>query len=248
MAKNKEKGGDIFGLAPYGEAINTLAKGAVQGASAFLSRICLPAAEEFGLLLRDRVGVWRGNNAVKIALKAEKTLLKYAQGENLHANPRLVMKVVQDGSWAEDDRIQEMWAGLLASACTEDGKDETNLIFMNILSQITSAQASVLNYACERSAKKVSGAGWIFPAYALTIELNDLIKITKVSDVHRLDRELDHLRSLGLIGGAHVGGFRIDSTLADITPTPFALQMHVRCQGYKGSPVEYYGVEDQQET
>ena len=53
---NEEQGKrDLFGLAAYGETLNTLAKGVVDGAGAFLSRICLPAAEEFGLLLRDKV-------------------------------------------------------------------------------------------------------------------------------------------------------------------------------------------------
>jgi len=37
------------------EAINTVTTSVVGGAEAFLGRICLPAAEEFGLLLRDRV-------------------------------------------------------------------------------------------------------------------------------------------------------------------------------------------------
>jgi len=32
MTDKNEKTGDIFGMAPYGEAINTLAKGTVQGA------------------------------------------------------------------------------------------------------------------------------------------------------------------------------------------------------------------------
>jgi hypothetical protein len=45
---------DILGIKPIGNAIESLTDGFVSGASAFLSRICLPAAEEFGLLLRDR--------------------------------------------------------------------------------------------------------------------------------------------------------------------------------------------------
>lgn len=40
------------------QPLNTLAQGAVDGAGAFLGRICLPAAEEFGLLLRDKVGFY----------------------------------------------------------------------------------------------------------------------------------------------------------------------------------------------
>lgn len=72
MTDDKPKSFDIFGIRPLAEAINTLTKGAVDGAGAFLSRICLPAAEEFGLMLRDKVSSWRAKNAVAIIQKAEK--------------------------------------------------------------------------------------------------------------------------------------------------------------------------------
>lgn len=243
MTKNDEGTKDILGLAPYGEALNTLAKGAVEGAGAFLGRICLPAAEEFGLLLRDRIGGWRANNAVKIALKAQTLFEKYSLPANFHAHPRLVMKVVQEGSWAEADEVQDMWAGLLTSSCSEDGMDETNLIFVTILAQLTHAEASILKYGCEKCEKQVSKAGWIGVKHELIIDLGDLERITGVHDIHRLDRELDHLRVLGLIGNPLIGGFSPESTSPDITPTSLALQMYTRCQGYHGSPVEYYGLQ-----
>lgn len=41
---------DVLGVKPIADSVNTVTKGTVDGASAFLSRICLPAAEEFGLL------------------------------------------------------------------------------------------------------------------------------------------------------------------------------------------------------
>ena len=55
MSENQSQSLDVLGIKPVGEAITTAVKGTVDGAAAFLSRICLPAAEEFGLLLRDRV-------------------------------------------------------------------------------------------------------------------------------------------------------------------------------------------------
>jgi hypothetical protein len=62
---------DILGAKPIADAALVVTKGSVDGAGAFLSRICLPVAEEFGLLLKDKVGHWRANNAAKIANKAE---------------------------------------------------------------------------------------------------------------------------------------------------------------------------------
>lgn len=132
-----------------------------------------------------------------------------------------------------------MWAGLLTSSCSEDGKDESNLIFVNTLSQITSTQATILNYACENADKGITQAGWIESPGAFTVTLEDIVKLTNVSDFHRLDRELDHMRALELIEE----GFDPDSTTANITPTPFALQLYVRCQGYLGSPLEYFGLQ-----
>jgi hypothetical protein len=226
---------DILGIKPIGEAANTLVKGTVEGAAAFLGRICLPAAEEFGLLLRDKVSHWRIQNLVKIAEKAERKLKAEPNAESRHAHPRLVSLTLEQGSWAESDEVQEMWAGLLASACTEDGKDDSNLIFVNLLSQLTTAQVSVLKYSCEKSNKYITQAGWI-AATDLSITLEELIDISGLKDFHRLDRELDYLRALDLI----TVGFNENSTDAEITPTPLALHLYVRCQGSLKSPVDYF--------
>jgi hypothetical protein len=72
MSKNEWQSLDVLGIKPLAEAINTVIKGTVDGAAVFLGRICLPAAEEFGLLLRDRVSHWRRQNLIRIAEKAER--------------------------------------------------------------------------------------------------------------------------------------------------------------------------------
>jgi len=149
----------VLGIKPVGEAVNTLVKGTVDAAAAFLGRICLPAAEEFGLLLRDRVGHWRTRNLVKIAEKTERKVANNPNAPQVHAHPRIVHSALENGSWADTDELQEMWAGLLASACTVDGKDESNLMFVNLLSQLTSTQVKVLNHGCESSEKRVSKKG-----------------------------------------------------------------------------------------
>ncbi len=238
--KDKKSGGSLD-VAPYSQAVAIIAQSAVDGAGSFLSRICNPAAEEFGLFLRDKVRDWRASNAVKIVLKSEEIYEKYLPGENLYAHPRLVMKAIEEGSWVEDEKVQEMWAGLLSSACSEDGKDETNLIFMNLLSQITSAQASILDYAGETCKKHVSADGFLY-SDRLQLELKELIEVANVSDIHRLDRELDYLRDVGLISKVFGGGFGIHSAKADVTPSTLALHMYARCNGYNGSPVDFYGL------
>jgi hypothetical protein len=243
MDEKDSKSLDVFGIKPVADTIRTVTEAMVEGASAFLSRICLPAAEEFGLLVRDRVHYWRAKNRVNMLQKAEEKLNKFSPGKEKRAHPRLVAEILNKGSWEANEEVQDMWAGLLASACTNDGSDESNLVFINILAQLTSLQAKILNYGCENAKSVLTEAGWIMSGDSLTVCLAELRTITGCNDLHRLDRELDQLRNLGLIGyGMAAGGFGQHSTDADITPTGLALQMYVRCKGFIGDPSQFFGL------
>lgn len=226
---------DLLGAKPIADSVKCVTEGSIQGVSALLSRICLPAAEEFGFLLKDHVSNWRANNAAKMAAKANKILEKIHSQETLSAHPKIAFKTIEDSSWTDDDVVLALWAGLLVSSCTESGKDESNLIFINLLSQLTSSQVRVLKYACENANVYRAPSGWIM-AGDLVVEGVDIVQITSVTDMHQLDRELDHLRQLGIIES----GFNINGTEADITPTALGLQLYVRSQGYVGSPIAYF--------
>jgi hypothetical protein len=233
---------DIFGLAPYGEALKVAVQGAVDGASAFLGRICLPVAEEFGLLLRDRVVAWRALNAAKIAEKAEAKLRSSGNTDGLHAHPRVVGAIIEYGSWADSDDIHEMWSGLLASSCTADGTDEENLLFVNILNELSSSEARLLSFACLNAPKTTTPQGLIIGEYFVATP-EKLFEVSGLMDIHRLDRELDHLRVLGMIeGGFDVSLGVTEPSPVDVTPTALALNMYVRCQGIRVSAVEYFGL------
>jgi len=240
MSNEESKSGDLLGVKPIADSINTVTQGSVDGASAFLSRICLPAAEEFGLLLRDKVSAWRANNAIKIAQKSEKLLENRSPKDNLHAHPRIIYSALEQGSWAEDDFVQGMWAGLLATACTKNGDDQSNLIFLNILSQLTSSQSALISHACESVEKCKTKAGWISTVNPIYLSLDQLTNIMDVKDFHQIDRELDHLRALDLIEG----GFPTNDVKAQVNPTALCLQFYARCQGFVGSPLEFYPLID----
>lgn len=150
----------------------------------------------------------------------------------------IIAQILEQGSWIDNEEVQKMWAGLLASSCTEDGGDESNLIFTSILSQLTSLEAKILNHCCEKAEKFKTKVGWLM-AKDFKMSLGEMQKLTGIFDLHRLDRELDHLHSLDLIEG----GFHPDIDFADVTPRPLALQMYVRCQGSRGSPIEYFGLD-----
>lgn len=244
MPGNENNSLDILGIKPIGDSVAHVTKASVDGASTFLAKICLPAAEEFGLLLQDKVRVWRAKNARCVVDVAQAKLGNASVP--VHAHPRLAASIIEHGSWADDADFQTIWGGLLASSCTPDGKDDSNLIFVNLLSSLSSIQIRVLAYACEQCAKKISPLGLIGPDGELLIDEAKLKEISKSNDLHRIDRELDNLRGLELISN----GIDLSSQRIEISPTSLALNLYVRCQGYAGSPVEYFEIEpiNQQQT
>lgn len=222
---------------PLKGAVEVGVKAAIEGIGTFLDRVCIPAAEEFGLLLKDRVSYWRLSQLIKIVGKAEQKLREFKGPEDLKAHPRLVFTIIEQGSWAEGEELQEMWSGLLASSCTKDGKDDSNVLFLSLLSQLTASEAMILNYACQE-ARKYRGTDDFVYASWLEIPISELQKISRLENRERLVREMEHLMSMGLLESWHKP--RPYTSLVNVTPTLLALQFFVRCQGSLRSPREYF--------
>lgn len=239
MMDDTSKSLDILGVKPLAGAIEHASKATIDGASNFLSRICMPVAEEFGLLLQDKVRAYRVRNEAAILLEAEKRLEKHQPGARVSIHPRLLAATLGAGSWTDDDALQKMWAGLIASACSVDGRDDANLIFTDLMSRLTAAQVRIVNFAVETTSKIVSQHGLISPSGNFLAGIPALLNVSKLSDVHRLDIELDHLREVGLI----MKGFDANTpipALVDVTPTSLAMNLYVRCQGFVGPAPDYF--------
>ena len=236
--ENKNASLDLLGIKPIGDAANTTVTKTFQGVEGFLKSVCVPALDEIGLLLKDKVRYWRLNNILRIMEKAKGKIGFQEEQLQIQAHPRVALAIIDNGSLNDNDEVQEMWAGLFASSCTTSGQEDENLIFVDLLKQLTNAEAKILRFACESSRKILHGNGLVVGDH-LMIDCNILIKISGVKEIHRLDRELDHLRSLDLIGfGLGSGGFSAtDNTLAaDISPTPLALNLYVKSQGHNTDP------------
>jgi len=252
------KGVSLINLGSLTKPLDTLTTGLIEGAGAFLSRICLPAAEEFGLALRDKVSGWRTLNAARIALKAEKKLKEQGSIEGKQAQPRLVWLTLENGSWVADDDLQEMWAGLLASSCTEGSKDESNLIFVNLLAQLTTSEAKLLSYVCQHSQKFANPIG-VVGAYTVQLTKEILSELIGVSDIHQINRELAHLNALELISGRFGSEEESELTesyrhldlddqiisvpdfdVANVSPTHLGISLYVRCEGSLMPPAEFF--------
>jgi len=239
----EDKSLDILGIKPIGNSIETVTSKTMDGASSFLSRICLPAAEEFGFLLQDKVKNWRASNTKKILEKAEEKLSRNQNIKNkdIKAHPLIVWKILENGSWSEHNELHEIWSGLLASSCDEEGKDDSNLTFINIIAQMTELQVKVLNYACENSKFILRKAG-VLSSEKLEVNLDLLQSITNTNDLGRLDRELDHLRNIGILKELS-GGLNVEHLIADISPSDMGIHLYARCQGFVGETKDFYQYE-----
>lgn len=232
---------DIFGIKPYGEAINMAVEKSFDGVEGFLKLVCVPALGEVGLLLKDKIRYWRLNNILNILSKAKGKLDFSHDTLQIQANSRVALSIIENGSLIEEDELQELWAGLFQSSCTEDGKDDENLIFVDLLKQITLVEARILEYAIQNTRKIIYKNGLMLSESTI-ISCNDLINITNISDIQRLDRELDHLISLNLLsdGGLFTqgSGFKADDENLNVKlgPTALALNFYVRCQGCSNVP------------
>jgi hypothetical protein len=197
-----------------------------------LEAICKPAAEEVGFILRDKLRIWRLNNITPILQEAERMIRKRGSLDNLKGHPRIAVKVVEEGSLVEDPDLQKMWAGILASSFTKDGTDETNLIFVNILAQLSSSQAKIIKLPfTEGKYKAYQHDGTEYTD--VEKERSDLLSYTGLPNWGVLKRELDHLCSLGLVY------YQLKSspqrTLVSIHYYEAALRLYARCQGHTGS-------------
>ncbi|CAN5395377.1 hypothetical protein BH09BAC1_BH09BAC1_28440 [soil metagenome] len=233
---------DLFGIKPFGDAFNTTVSKSLEGVEGFLKIVCAPALEEVGLMLRDQVRQWRLNNILRIITKAQGKLI-FENGElQIKAHPRVILSIIENGSLNDDDEIQELWAGLFVSSCTKDGQDDENLIFVDLLKQLTAIEAKILKFSCE-NAHKILNKNGLLTSDELAIESSDLFKIIGIDDIYRLDRELDHLRSLELIGSSSgSGGFTSwdEQLIADISPTSLALNLYIKSHGYNGDPSKFW--------
>ena len=211
----------------------------VAEAIAFLNRICPSSTEEVRHLLREGLSNYRVAAAVEIALRAEEGLTAMPEADSLRISPRLLVRLIEDGSWAEADWIQQLWAGLLISSCTPDGRDESNLAFVDLLSQLTHIHIRIFVAACTRASKFVSGVGRISSRpFACTTE--EIMKITGSRDLIRIERDLAHLTELGLLEGRAKSRYFMAVDEASVNPTPMGLQLYARCRGHRGSSQDFY--------
>jgi hypothetical protein len=213
----------------------------VAQALTFTQRLCPAAPEGLERLLREGLSNVRVMSATEIALRAERMLALAPYADRMRALPNVVFRILEDGSWADSEAGQQLWAGLLAASCTLDGHDESNMVFAGLLSQLTAIHMRMLVAACSRGVKYLSGEDRV-SARAVTLSAAEMMRVTGTRDLIHIHRDLELLADLGLLTVTVRSATFAPMEGTDIAATPLGLQLFARCSGHRGSTVEFYGV------
>lgn len=113
---------------------STLEKG-IEIAANFLNKLIMPAVEETGLLIKDKVTFWKFKNQVKILNKA-KDYCEKNRIETKTISFKLLVPLLEASALEEDELLQDKWAILLSNLVDSDQNIE-NHVFPYILGQIS---------------------------------------------------------------------------------------------------------------
>lgn len=235
-----------------------------EGISSFLSSICMPAAEEFGLYLRDRVAIFRATNLHRVVLKAQRRIEGEEGLSSKDVSPKLLKSIVDEAQWADCDAVQEMWAGLLSGAILSNESSDDSIIYVNQLKELSAYEARLLNlvYSDLRvasSPRPITLCKGFFQVsnkiehHITTIldlspkPLNYIVQNQSHDDILRerknwslalgfVKPQLESMVRRGLIQDW-------EETARDTIifhPTPTGLDLYMRCSGYKVYPLEAY--------
>jgi hypothetical protein len=115
-----------------------------------LHRLTGPMFDEFGAILADRVRVYRAQNLVSTVQRTERIL----RDAGLPANAvptRLLLPIMESSSVENTETLQEMWAGLLATASQQN--DSVSPSFIETLKQLTPDEVRHLEIICQETLK-----------------------------------------------------------------------------------------------
>jgi hypothetical protein len=101
----------------------------------FLDKLIIPAVEETGLLLKDKVTLWKFKNQVIILNKAK----DYCEKNNISPKTislKLLCPLLDNAALEEEEELQNKWAILLSNLVDSDQNIE-NHVFPYILGQIS---------------------------------------------------------------------------------------------------------------
>ena len=197
----------------------------------FLCRLCPSGAQEAIHLLGGELDGFRTKSAIEIALRAEMLLAGEPDAASMHAHPQIVASILRDGSWSNDDLMQQLWSGLLVSSCTVEGTDESNRDFVELLVQVTKTQARILLAGCRKARELMSGVEGE-PLRNIIVMPEEMIQISGTYDIYRSATDVSYLFNFGLLEKVFDFTSYTPKESFDITPSSLGLKLFKICRGH----------------
>jgi hypothetical protein len=208
----------------------------------FIRRVAPEASERATWLLRRGLSSHRLESALEVVLHAEELHALAPSSNGFKANPDLVLRILENGSWPEVEWIQHYWSGLLISCCPNSRNSAAqNLALADLLSQLTTIQARIFAAACDTASKQLDSYGNL-RADKLARSADELALISGVHDRAHIERDIQHLSWLGLLEQTVKWKFFSLIEEANITPTPLALNLYARCHAHRADTASFYGL------
>ena len=206
-----------------------------------LRRIGTPALDHARMMLHKEFSNVRVANAIKIILKTESLLAQEYGGDQLVAHPETVVRILELGSWVDTDWIEDLWAGLLATSCTVDGQDRSNLPFVEMLSQFAPIHLRVLGLASAKA--KHEGAGFRLSDSDF-VTAGELARALDVSNLTKILRTIAELSEYGLLTKAIRSPSSPHDASAKTAVTQLGIEMFARCHGLRETlaPAAWHGI------
>lgn len=200
----------------------------------FLRRLCPGAAEQVEHAFHERLSNKRIASAIEITLLAEDALARGGQIELACAHSDTVMRIIEGGSWIEEDWIRRLWAGMLVSSCTADGLDTSNQQFIDLLAKLTPLHLRILSFACVKAAEALA-AGQPAKEFSLNCSAEELMEIADSHSFARIQQTVGHLATYGLFGDIKRPSYLTvtEKSKTRLSPTAMGLKMWARCNGQR---------------
>lgn len=172
---------------------STIEKG-IELAKDFLDKLIMPAVEETGLLIKEKVTYWKFKNQVKILNKAKEYCEKHGV-EPKTISFKILVPLLESSALEEDEMLQDRWAILLTNMVDSEQNVE-NHVFPYILGQVSTNEYLFLEQVyfskkdrIEKLTKELEDFKTIYPKKEKEIK-------EKISDLEKNIEELEKDKSI----------------------------------------------------
>lgn len=186
-----------------------LPKRIIDAAELFLKTLLGPAVKESGELIADQIRYRRFKNQLVIFTKA-KDLLESKSLEPRQINLKTLSPLLEYSSLEEDEKIQNIWANVIANISSFDTEQSLNLKCIEILKEITPNEIILLDFLFAKFAadEKTTLERWeksqwlkdrtkVYPDNSIFMPWDYMKELNMTHD--QIDLYVDRLISYGII-------------------------------------------------